>query len=795
MKQPEHQTEALGETVPRPGAPAGDSGLPEGALLLERFKLVRLVGRGGMGEVYEARDLRLHATVALKTVRSSATSGGAALLERLRREVQLARAVTHPNVCRVFDLHEGPGPEGRPVAFVTMEFLDGETLAERLHRDGRLAPGEALALLRQMAEGLAAIHARGLVHRDFKPGNVMLVGPETGRRAVVTDLGIARAVGTGADASGWDGTEAGAVVGSPAYMPPEQRRGSEVTARTDVHGLGQVAAEMVGGQDGVAGAPRAWRSALRQAMDPDPARRPADPRVLVASLGAPLLGRRLPRAAVVGALFLLVGAAVAFVLRRTPSSGNVDRRAIAVLPLVNLGGNADDEYFADGLAEDISTQLTQVRALRVTSRAATRAFKGNTRPTREVGQELGVGTLLEGTVRRAGNRMRISAQLVDARTDQQIWAETYDRDVRDVLDVQRDVASKVAAALALQLTDVQDARVRRGATSNPEAYDYYLRGIAKEQQLFSGNGNSVRPSVENFEHAVAIDPGYALAHAHLGLQLLRLAVFIETDQPGLIARGRAEVARALALEPELAVPHLALGVLLYSEPGGWDIDGAMREFRRAEELEPGSAAVELPLVALHLGLEDLSLRMLESARKLNPASHNVRDTIIQTLTYNGHFQEALQRARDLDVTTAGSARPEALLRVGRVPEALEWVFAADPAGDQLPDPPSGIAALTLAVAGNKDEAAFLLGFFDRGYPVYRGNPAHHEMYSLGCTETLLGRPRQAVAWLRKATLNGLTSYPLFLRDPFLDSLRSDPEFIELVAELKADWERRLKEYQ
>jgi serine/threonine-protein kinase len=793
MKQPEHQTEALGETVPRPGAPAGGSGLPEGALLLERFKLVRLVGRGGMGEVYEARDLRLHATVALKTVRGSASDGGA-LLDRLRREVQLARAVTHPNVCRVFDLHEGPGPEGRPVAFVTMEFLDGETLAERLHREGRLPPGEARPLLEQMAQGLAAIHARGLVHRDFKPGNVMLVAAETGRRAVVTDLGIARAVGAGADASGWEGTEAGAVVGSPAYMAPEQRRGVEVTARTDVHALAQVAGEMVGGQEGLAGAPRAWRSALRSALDPDPARRPADPRALVASLGAPLLGRRLPRAAAIGGLVLLVGAVVAFVLRRTPSGGQVDRRAIAVLPLVNLGSSADDEYFADGLAEDISTQLTQVRALRVTSRAATRAFRGNTRPTREVGQELGVGTLLEGTVRRAGNRVRISAQLVDARTDQQLWAETYDRDVRDVLDVQRDVASKVVAALALQLVDVQGARVRRGATSNPEAYEFYLRGLAKEDEF--GTPKVMRGAVEDFEHAVAIDPGYALAHAKLGLQLILLGLFVDADDhPALLTRGRAEVARALALEPELAVPHLALGVLLFSEPGGWDLDGAMREFRRAEELEPGSAEVEIPLVALHVGLEDLSLRMLESARKRNPTSRNVRDQIIQTLTYNGRWGEALQRAQDLNIVPVGVARGEALLRAGRVEEAVKWIFEPDPEGPFMPDPPYPITALTFAVAGRRDEAAFIAGFYERGYPLDSGNPAHHQMHEMAATQALLGHPRLAVAWLRKATQSGLPNYPLFLRDPLLDSLRSDPEFIELMAELKADWERRLREYQ
>jgi len=791
MERPEHDTEALGETVQRPGSPAPASGLHEGDVLLQRFKLVRLVGRGGMGEVYEARDLRLHATVALKMVRDSADTQ--ALLERLRREVQLARSVTHPNVCRAFDLHEGPGPHERPVAFVTMEFLDGETLAERLHREGRLDAREALPLLRQIAEGLAAIHARGLVHRDVKPGNVMLVKDDTGPRAVVTDLGIAHAIGGSAEASGWEGTEAGAVVGSPAYMAPEQRQGRVVSTRTDVHALAQVAAEMVGGQDGVAGAPRSWRSTLRAALDPDPTRRPADSRALVGGLAASPLARRVGRAAAVGALVLVAAAVVSLVLRRTPSSGKVDRGAIAVLPLVNLGGNADDEYFADGLAEDISTQLTQVRALHVTSRGATRTFKGTTRPSREVGQELGVATLLEGTVRRAGNRMRISAQLVDARTDQQLWAETYDRDVRDVLDVQRDVASKVVAALALQLTDVEGARVRRGATRSPEAYDLYLRGIAKLDETFTGR--FTRDSLEYFERAIAIDPEYALAHAQLGLQLIRLAVFVDPDQAGLVARGRAEAGRALALEPELAVPHLALGVLLFSEPGGWDIDGAMREFRRAEELEPGSAALELPAVALHLGLEDLSLRKLEAARKLNPASHNVRDLIIQTLTYSGRWQESLQRARELEVDPAGYARLEALLRVGQVSEAIALMYAADPGGDLMPDPPNPLAALTLAVAGRKDEAAFLLGFFERGYPVFRGNPAHHEMHSLACTEALLGHPREAVAWLRKAARNGLPSYLLFLRDPLLDSLRGEPEFIQFMAELKRDWERRVQEYQ
>jgi eukaryotic-like serine/threonine-protein kinase len=792
MKELEHQTEALGETMPRQGAPASASGLREGEILLERFKLVRLVGRGGMGEVYEARDLRLHTTVALKTVREAAGHRDA-LLERLRREVQLARGVTHPNVCRLFDLHEGPGPHGQPVAFVTMEFLDGETLADRLHRDGRMRARDALPLLQQMADGLAAIHARGLVHRDFKPGNVMLVGPQDGRRAVVTDLGIARSVGGDEDASGWESTEAGAIVGSPAYMAPEQRKGSQVTARADVHALAQVALEMVAGQDGLPGTPRAWRRTLRHAMDADPEQRPADPRALVRSLGATLPGRRLRIAAAVGAVVLLGAAATVLVLRRGPSSTLADRRAIAVLPLVNLGGDPADDYFADGLAEDINTQLTHVRSLRVTSRGATRALKGTTRASRDVAQELGVGSLLVGTVRRSGGRVRINTQLVDARTDQQLWAETYDRDVREVLDVQRDVASKVAGALALQLSEVQVAAGRPGATRSPEAYDFYLRGISKADDMW--NTKLIRAAIADFERAVAIDPSYALAHAHLGLQLIRVGLFFERDPPPLLARGRAEVARALALEPELATPHLALGVLLFSEQGGWDLDGAMREFRRAEELEPGSAQMDIAAVALHFGLEDLSLRSLESARKRNPTSRAARGFVVETLTYSGRWREALARAQELDADVDGYSKVESLLRVGRAAEAMDWAFDANPEGDHLPDPPHPLIALTLVVAGKPEESAFLVGLFERGYPLERGNPAHHGMHELACAQALLGHPREAVSWLRKAAHAGLPNYPLFLRDPFLDSLRSDPEFVQFLAELKADWERRLQEYQ
>jgi TolB-like protein/tetratricopeptide (TPR) repeat protein len=787
MPENVRETESLGDTVQSSGTPAPSSStLREGEVLLERFKLLRLVGRGGMGEVYEARDLRLHATVALKTVRTSSTAAPE-LLERLRREVQLARVVTHPNVCRVFDFHEGSGPDEKPVAFVTMEYLDGETLAERL-ASAPLPPREAIPLLEQMAEGLAAIHARGLIHRDFKPGNVMLVHEGGELRAVVTDFGIARAARGSGNHTGWVGTEEGAVIGSPAYMSPEQRQGSEVTARTDIHALALVACEMVSGrlpsESGVLDhVPRAWAPALRRALDADPERRPADPRALVATLEGGKRRRRRLAAGVTLAVALVAAGAVTMALRgRTPRA---DRLAIAVLPLANLGGGPDSDYFGDGLTEDINTQLTKMRTLHVIARGSTRPYKGTTRPLREIAQELGVGTLLEGSIRRAGGRIRITAQLIDAGTERQLWAETYDRDPRDVLDVQTDVASKVAAALALRLTEADGARLRRGTTSNPEAYDFYLKGVA---HAGNGSGKELRAAMSDFEHAVALDPGYALAHAELGDAYLRYGLYNDAEDPQWIDRARSSVNRALELEPGLALPHVALGQLLFSRYSGWDFDGAMKEFARARALEPDSAHIWAASVMGHVGLEP-AVREAELALKLNPRGTLVRLVTVLAYEWTARFNEALSRSRELAERPSDRLRGlPSMLRVGRLDEAVALAETPDP-DEVFPETPDTTRALILAVAGKKDEAAFLAKLFAGGYPLEPGEWAHHSMYELACTESLIGHPTEAVGWLRKAAESGFPNYLLFSRDPLLDPIRSDPGFVQLMAELRPRWER------
>ena len=573
MPDKERETESVSQTV-RGESPTEGSAPLAGDVLLGRFKLARLLGRGGMGEVYEARDLRLHVTVAVKTIRQRDGSD-VGLLDRLRREVQLARAVTHPYVCRLFDFHEGEGPTG-PIAFITMEFLDGDTLADRL-RSGPVAPREALPLLEQMAEGLAAIHAKDLVHRDFKPSNVMLVQDRSGLRAVITDFGIARPARTEIDTD-WGGTAVGAVVGSPLYMAPEQRAGDTVTARTDIYALGLVAHEMLTGglpdRGRMGRLPRGWNRPLRRALDADPARRYEAPLELIPDV---LRQKRRLLSAGTAALVLALPVAAALLAYRfhpTTAEVYVDPRSIAILPLINLGGGTtDDAYFSAGLTEDILIQLAKVPGLRVRSPMSAEGYQRGNKTLQQVGAELGVANILGGSVRRVGNRMRITAELIDARSGQHRWAELYDLEPRDVLDVQRDVAAKVATALALKLTARADGRLERGTTTNAAAYDHYLRGVSKAEAwaaaVRSEGGADAGTNLEaiaEFRNAVTLDPRYGLAHAWLATVYTRHAMFIEGGGPELQEKwtelAKEERRKALELEPGLSLspPYAPPGV-------------------------------------------------------------------------------------------------------------------------------------------------------------------------------------------------------------------------------------------
>ena len=724
-----------------------------------------------MGEVFEARDLTLGTILALKTIRKE-LAGSPEAIERLRREVVLARRVTHPNVCRIFEFFEAP--EG---AFLTMELLDGESLLERVRRIGPLSPDQAVRVLRDVAAGLEAIHAVGIVHRDVKAGNVLLVDDGSrGRRAVVTDFGIA--LGGPAERL----TEAGAVVGTPDAMAPEQRSGEAVSARTDVYALAVLARDTVAPQSGHAGlegVPSRWREPLRRSLDPDPGRRHASPAELVAALE----GRRRSRwlwPVALALVFLLAGGGVLALRRPAPIAA--DRRSVAVLPLVNLGSEAADGWFSDGLTEDITTQLAHVPGLKVISRTSASGYRNTTKPIRQIASELGVSTVLEGSVRRADGRVRITTQLVDARTDEQLWAETYDRDSRAVLDLQTEVAQKVAAALKLRLGDASAAQLGLGGTRDPEAYESYLRGLHAMDRYDDQDSN--KRAAEAFERAVQLDPAYALAHAELGDAYGRLALYENAEADAKMRwfeKARVELARAESLAPGLARVHTARVPLLFSKFGNYDAEGALAALRRAHEIDPRATHVEATVLYDHIGLDDQAIREATAALELDPTSRRAHGELINAYVFNARHRELLARRDEL------SPAPE---RLGY----LDFALLHDPGGraelrkvlekeplEQEEGPPT--RALLLAFDGRRAEAGSALREAAR-----RASPApnyyHHFTFCLAVGFAMVGQPEEAMRWLRKTAEIGFPNAVAFRKEPGLASLHGRADYEALIADLE-----------
>ena len=754
------------------GADAGaDPTLPSShTVLLGRFQLVRRLGRGGMGEVFEARDLSLSIPVALKII-GPEWIGNPGALERLRREVVLARRVTHPNVCRIFEFFDlAPGGGG----FLTMELLAGETLAERLRRNGAMGPDEALALLRDVANGLEAIHASGIVHRDLKPSNVMLVPlADGGERGVVTDFGIALA---GEDQRL---TSTGAVVGTPLAMPPEQRAGKPVTPRSDVFALALLAREMVTADAARPGparpVPGPWRAPLERSLSIDPQLRHSTPGALVDALSG---RRRRWRRWAIALSALLALVAGGLVLRR-PSQEPVPP-SVAVLPLANLSTDPGDAYLGDGLTEDLLTELAHVPALKVISRTSSMAYRNTAKPLRQIADELGVATVLEGSVRRSGGRVRISLQLIDARNDAQLWADTYDRDARDVLDLQTDVARRVAGALRVRLSGQPASQLGRGGTRVPEAYDAYLRGLVLSDRWLE-EPSVLAAASSAFQDAVRLDPSYALAHAQLALMAVHRATDVEDENgPAALALAKAELDRAEQLDPEVALVHFVRALLLSSPQGGNDVEGALAALRKARSLDPKLAQWEAAFLYSHAGLARQAIREARAAMEVDPWSHIARDTLLVVLTSAARHSEALATWDRMQVP-----RPSA--------DLIDMSLVNSPGRRQeltrvLPSDSFAWFALLEALEGRRAEAGQSLARFG-AIPAPVRRTYHHDTYAAAAAAAQLGQPDLAVHWLRRTAELGYPNYSGFLDEPLLVPLHGHPAYEAFMSELRTRWLR------
>lgn len=465
-------------------------------------------------------------------------------------------------------------------------------------------------------------------------------------------------------------------------------------------------------------------------------------------------------------------------------------RALAVLPLENLSGDPAQDYFADGITDELITEVARMGQLRVISRTSVMAYKQTRKPLPQIARELGVDALVEGTVRRAGDRVRITAQLIRARDDAHLWAQSYERDVKDILALQREVAWAIAGGVRGTLTSGDTARAAPVRSLVPEAYDYYLRGKLYRRRV---SESDVERAVVMLEQAVAIDPAFAAGYGELALAYAYLYATFQSGEAELAEKALLAAEKALSIEPGQPEAHLARGRVLWTPAYGYPHEGAIQEIQRALAQNPNSDEAHLALgqAYYHIGLLDEAVAELREALAINPVDPRPRLGIGQTLLYQMRPGEALaafrQMPEDLSPPMRGPHAAWALFLLGRHAEAATVLESAlaKPLGDRN-GTISAMQAVLAAASGDHaraEEKIRLAATKQRGSVHF-----HHAEYSIAIAYTLMNRPDSAMKWLRITVEEGFPCYPLFARDPSLDRLRHDPRFIALLNELRAQWE-------
>jgi serine/threonine protein kinase/tetratricopeptide (TPR) repeat protein len=716
--------------------------------LADTYLLERELGRGGMATVYLAEDRKHRRPVAVKVLHPHLAANLGA--ERFLREIEIAARLNHPHILTLID----SGKSGDLLYYV-MPYVEGETLRDRLRRQGRIPPDEALRITRQVAGALGYAHQRGVVHRDIKPENIML--HEGG--AIVADFGIATAVESGEAGKRGSGKErltaTGISVGTPTYMSPEQASGDAIDGRSDLYSLGCVLFEMLAGEPPFTG-PTAQAIITRRFTEVAPSLRSRG--VAVTHELDEALARVLARDP--GARFstaTLFATALNPSGRAEPAAGPTVpvpppsvARSIAVLPFTDMSSSRDQEYFADGITEEIINALTKIQALRVTSRSSAFAFKGRSGDIRRIAEQLNATTILEGSVRKAGNRLRVTAQLISAADGYHLWSERYDREMEDIFAVQDDIAARVAETLRVVLTEDERRAMEITPVADIRAYDYYLRGRELTSQH---RRKAYAHALEMFERAIELDPGYARAYAGVADCYAMLYHYIEATEENL---RRAEEAsrKALELDPGSAEAHASRGHVLAL---GRRFDEAKVEFETAIRLAPTLFESHY-LFARACWAEG---RMEEAAR---------------------HFEDAMRaRPEDYQSPALISTVYQALGDQVKADEARRHTIAA--ARRQLELYPTDVRALylgagALRVMGQDAEA---LQWARRALDAGSDDPAVY--YNLACFYMFGNDVDAALECLEKAVELGFAHREWLLNDADLKPLKNEPRFQALVARL------------
>jgi serine/threonine protein kinase/tetratricopeptide (TPR) repeat protein len=707
---------------------------------VSHYKILDEIGGGSMGVVYKAEDTKLRRMVALKFLPPELTRDETART-RFVHEAQAVSAVDHPNICIVHEVDETPDGQ----VFICMAHYDGESLRQRLTR-GPLPVEDAINIAAQVADGLGEVHSHGIVHRDIKPSNLVIT-----RNGVVkiVDFGVAKL------AKPFKSIESRSSVGTTAYMSPEQARGDDIDQRTDIWSLGVVLYEMVTGKWPFTGS---YSQAIMYSIvnqDPTPIttvdnKLPVRLEQIVERALAKGAVDRYPSATDMLSDLESLKTSVAGGISTAGVSQPRPRPSIAVLPFVNMSADVEQDYFCDGIVEDIINDLSHIRELRVVARASVFSFKGRNMDVREIGKALGVDVLLEGSVRKVGNRLRIVTQLINVADGYHLWSDRYDREDSDLFAIQDEIAHNVARALQIKLSQAEKDALAKATTHDVVAYDFYLRG----RKLFhQKRPAAIRQAIETFTRATDKDPNYALAHCGLADCYGYLSLFEEKEAN--LKRSFQAGQKALELDHSLAEAHAARGLAL--SLAGRDHNEVDEEFENAIQLNPAlfEAYYFYGYSCRTQKRWEKAAQLFEQAAVICPEDYQTQNHLAmayKTLKLRGKAEIAYRRSlqnieRYLELNPEDSRAYQmgavALIELGEVERGLEW----------------GTKAVTM----------------DPENPML--------LYNSACVFSVAGDTKRAIECLEKAIHTGYANRGALSNDPDLDPIRDHPRFKTLVKRL------------
>ena len=737
---------------------------------ISHYRILEKLGAGGMGVVYKAQDTKLDRFAALKFLPPH-LSQAEEEKQRFIHEAKTASALNHPNIATIYEIDEADGQ-----MFIAMEYIEGKSLQEIVGARHVLPLPDIIDYAIQITEGLQAAHKKGIIHRDIKPANILI--NDDGVLKIV-DFGLAKLAGSTLL------TKEGTTLGTVAYMSPEQAQGAKVDHRTDIWALGSVLYEMITGRQPFAGDYE--QAVMYSIMNEEP-----EPIIILRSDIPTELQHMVQKAMQkdAGERYQQVNELLAELKsnkkklesKKGDADGEEPSPSIAVLPFVNMSADPENEYFSDGLSEELINALTKLEGLHVVARTSAFRFRGKEVDIRDVGKQLNVSSVLEGSVRKSGNRLRITAELINVADGYHIWSERYDREMEDVFAIQDEISQAIVDTLKVKLLSEKQRKIPKRHFDNLEAYDFYWKGRFYLDRLTE---EDIWKSVNFFEKAIEVDSGFAMAHAGLADAYVNLTrPMIEAKPPKeLLQKAKAAAEKALKLDNGLAEAHASLALVKWRFDLDWS--GAAREFTRAIQINPGYATAYLGYgyLLMNKGNHEKALTYIARARELDPLSVHVNVMMGLQFFFNmRQFDRTIEYFQSMKEMNPKFWTPYFVMAISFTKKgeykkafaAFEKALAFSVRNHEI----LGILGWAKGLAGKRAEAGKILNELTELSKKRYVTPISFAHIHLG-----LGDADQALDWIEQGVAERAGDAVGLKANPVWDDLRSEPRFVELVKKI------------